>query len=82
MEFFQDLLPHVHRAGRLHQLRLLNPARPDLSVRYNPFQCSDDEYMPVVAMIFGSFNLRKEFFAKHLSSITWRTLYACSFTAD
>jgi hypothetical protein len=44
---------------------LLNPARPDLSVRYNPFQCSDDEYMPVVAMIFGSFNLRKEFFAKH-----------------
>ena len=65
LEFFQDLLPHVHRAGRLHQLRLLNPARPDLSVRYNPFQCADDEYMPVVAMIFGSFNLRKEFFAKH-----------------
>ena len=65
LEFFQDLLPHVHRAGRLHQLRLLNPARPDLSVRYNPFQCSDDEYMPVVSMIFGSFNLRKEFFAKH-----------------
>ncbi len=52
LEFFQDLLPHVHRAGRLHQLRLLNPARPDLSVRYNPFQCSDDEYMPVVSMIF------------------------------
>jgi len=65
LEFFQDLLPHVHRAGRLHQLRLLNPARPDLSVRYNPFQCADDEYMPVVSMIFGSFNLRKEFFAKH-----------------
>src|ERR1700680_1205326 len=65
LEFFHDLLPHVHRAGRLHQLRLLNPARPDLSVRYNPFQCADDEYMPVVAMIFGSFNLRKEFFAKH-----------------
>ena len=65
LEFFHDLLPHVHRAGRLHQLRLLNPARPDLSVRYNPFQCSDDEYMPVVSMIFGSFNLRKEFFAKH-----------------
>lgn len=65
LEFFEDLLPHMHRAGRLHQLRLLNPARPDLSVRYNPFQCADDEYMPVVAMIFGSFNLRKEFFAKH-----------------
>ena len=36
LEFFYDLLPHVHRAGRLHQLRVLNPARPDISVRYNP----------------------------------------------
>src|SRR5215469_2060078 len=27
LEFFYDLLPHVHRAGRLHQLRVLNPAR-------------------------------------------------------
>lgn len=65
LEFFYDLLPHVHRAGRLHQLRVLNPARPDISVRYNPFHCADDEYMPIVSMIFGSFNLRKEFFAKH-----------------
>src|SRR6266571_1148391 len=65
LEFFYDLLPHVHRAGRLHQLRVLNPARADISVRYNPFQCADDEYMPIVSMIFGSFNLRKEFFAKH-----------------
>jgi hypothetical protein len=65
MEFFYDLLPHVHRAGRLHQLRVLNPARPDISVRYNPFQCSDDDYMPIVNMIFGSFNLHDEFFSKH-----------------
>ena len=53
MEFFYDLLPRVHRAGRLHQLRVLNPARPDISVRYNPFHCSDDDYMPIVNMIFG-----------------------------
>src|SRR6266540_2173589 len=65
MEFFYDLLPHVHRAGRLHQLRVLNPARPDISVRYNPFRCSDDDYMPIVNMIFGSFNLHDEFFSKH-----------------
>jgi len=65
MEFFYDLLPHVHRAGRLHQLRVLNPARPDTSVRYNPFHCSDDDYMPIVNMIFGSFNLHDEFFSKH-----------------
>jgi hypothetical protein len=53
LEFFCDLLPHVHRAGRLHQLRVLNPARPDISVRYNPFYCSDEDYMSVVNMVFG-----------------------------
>src|SRR5450432_471387 len=65
LEFFYDLLPHVHRAGRLHQLRVLNPARPDISVRYNPFYCNDEDYMSVVNMVFGSFNLHDEFFAKH-----------------
>jgi hypothetical protein len=65
LDFFYDLLPHVHRAGRLHQLRVLNPARPDISVRYNPFYCSDEDYMSVVNMVFGSFNLHDEFFAKH-----------------
>jgi len=65
LEFFYDLLPHVHCAGRLHQLRVLNPARPEISVRYNPFYCSDEDYMSVVNMVFGSFNLHDEFFAKH-----------------
>jgi hypothetical protein len=65
LEFFYDLLPHVHRAGRLHQLRVLNPARPDISVQYNPFFCTNEDYMSVVNMVFGSFNLHDEFFAKH-----------------
>jgi type IV secretory pathway TraG/TraD family ATPase VirD4 len=65
MEFFYSLLPHIHRAGRLRDLRVLNPSRPDISVRYNPFHCSDEDYMPVVNMVFGSFNLHDEFFAKH-----------------
>ena len=65
LQFFYDLLPYTHRAGRSHQLRVLNPARPDISVLYNPFHCSDDDYMSVVNMIFGSFNLHDEFFAKH-----------------
>lgn len=65
MEFFYSLLPHIHRAGRLGQLRVLNPSRPSLSVRYNPFYCSDQNYMPVVNMVFGSFNLHDEFFGKH-----------------
>jgi hypothetical protein len=65
LEFFYDLLAHVHRAGRLGDLRILNPARPDISVRYNPFYCNDEDYMAVVNMVFGSFNLHDEFFAKH-----------------
>jgi hypothetical protein len=35
----------------------LNPARPDISVLYNPFHCADDDYMPVVNMVFGSFSI-------------------------
>jgi len=65
LDFFHDLLPHIHRAGRIRQLRVLNPARPDISVLYNPFHCTDEDYMAVVNMIFGSFNLHDEFFAKH-----------------
>jgi len=65
LEFFEHLLPHIHRAGRLHQLRLLNPSRPEFSALYNPFFTRDDNYMAQVNMIFGSFNLHDEFFAKH-----------------
>lgn len=63
--FFQDLLPYIHRAGRLQDLRVINPSRPDISSRYNPFACATDDYMPVVNMVFGSFNLHDEFFSKH-----------------
>ena len=65
LEFFYDLLPHIHRAGRLGDLRLLNPARPEVSCLYNPFHSGDDNYMAQVNMVFGSFNLHDEFFAKH-----------------
>ena len=63
--FFYELLPHIHRAERFHQLRVLSPSRPEQSVRYNPFYTDDDNYMAQVNMIFGSFHLRDEFFAKH-----------------
>ena len=55
LEFFHGLLPHIHRAGRLQDLRLLNPARPDTSVLYNPFHTDDDNYMAQVNMVFGQF---------------------------
>src|SRR5438105_29759 len=65
LEFFQELVPYIHRAGRLDDLRLINPARPELSSLYNPFYAEDDDYMAQVNMVFGSFNLHDEFFAKH-----------------
>ena len=64
-EAFEDLLPHIIRAGRLDQLRLINPCRPDISVGYNPFQSNGADYMSVVNMVFGAFNLHREFFAEH-----------------
>lgn len=65
LDFFYELLPHINRAGRLDDLRLINPARPDLSCLYNPFHTTDENYMAQVNMVFGSFNLHDEFFAKH-----------------
>ncbi|MHB8412693.1 MAG: type IV secretory system conjugative DNA transfer family protein [Candidatus Acidiferrales bacterium] len=62
---FESLLPHIHRSGRLSQLRVINPSRPDISVGYNPFQSSEADYMSVVNMVFGAFNLHREFFAEH-----------------
>lgn len=65
LDFFHSLLPYIHRAGRMADLRLLNPSRPELSIEYNPFAADDDNYMAQVSMIFGSFDLHGEFFAKH-----------------
>ncbi len=62
---FESLLPHIHRAGRLGQLRVINPSRPDISVGYNPFHSNQADYMSVVNMVFSSFNLHHEFFAEH-----------------
>ena len=55
LEFFESLLPYIHRAGRMGDLRLMNPSRPELSVQYNPFASEDDNYMAQVLMVFGSF---------------------------
>src|SRR6266566_2311347 len=65
LDFFYELLPHINRAGRLGDLRLINPVRPELSCLYNPFHTTDENYMAQVNMVFGSFNLHDEFFAKH-----------------
>jgi len=64
-ELLDSLLPHIHRAGRLADLCVISPSRPEISVRYNPLHCTDQDYMSVVNMVFGSFNLHREFFKEH-----------------
>ena len=62
---FDSLLPYIHRSGRLKQLRVIDPSRPDISVGYNPFHSNEVDYTSVVNMVFSSFDLHHEFFAEH-----------------
>src|SRR5260370_40203666 len=61
-ELLDSLLPHIHHAGRLADLRVISPSRPEISVRYNPLHCTHQDYMPVVNMAFGPFTFHPEFF--------------------
>ena len=64
-EFLADLLPAIETAGRMHQLRVLNPSRPDISVRYNPFFSEHGLYQEHANFIFESFDLKEDFFHGH-----------------
>ena len=64
-EFLDRLLPHIEAAGRLQDLRVLDPTHPTESSRYNPFYALDDAYQEHVNFIFRSFGLREDFFKGH-----------------
>jgi hypothetical protein len=64
-EFLDHLLPHIAAAGRLQDLRILDPTHPAESCRYNPFYALDDAYQEHVNFIFRSFGLREDFFKGH-----------------
>jgi DNA segregation ATPase FtsK/SpoIIIE-like protein len=64
-EFLDHLLPHIAAAGRLQDLRILDPTHPAESCRYNPFYSLDDAYQEQVNFIFRSFGLREDFFKGH-----------------
>jgi hypothetical protein len=79
-EFLASLLPEIAAAGRMGQLRILDPSQPDISVRYNPFYSKDDSYQEHVNLIFQSFALREDFFHGHqatylsdLARVLWHT---------
>ena len=64
-ELFEKLLPTMEAAGRIHQLRVINPLRPDISASYNPFWSEDGNYEDHISFIFESFKMEKDFFEGH-----------------
>ena len=64
-EFLNDLLPEIAAAGRMHQLRILDPFRPDISVRFNPLYSKAASHQELVNAFFESFFLRQDFFRGH-----------------
>jgi hypothetical protein len=64
-EFLSDLLPAIEAAGRMHQLRVLSPSRPEISVRYNPFFSEHGLYQEHANFVFESFDLKQDFFHGH-----------------
>ncbi len=64
-EFLSDLLPAVETAGRMHQLRVLDPSRPDISAHYNPFFSEHGLYQEHANFVFESFDLKQDFFHGH-----------------
>ena len=64
-EFLSDLLPVLETAGRMHQLRVLDPSRPDISARYNPFFSEQGLYEEHANFVFESFDLKEDFFHGH-----------------
>jgi hypothetical protein len=64
-EFLHDLLPEIAAAGRMHQLRVLDPFRPDFSVRFNPLYSKAASHQELVNAFFESFFLRQDFFRGH-----------------
>ncbi len=63
--FVQELLPHIEAAGRMEDLRLIDPSNPQESWSYNPLYSPDSLYQEHVNFIFSSFGMREDFFAGH-----------------
>lgn len=63
--FVQELLPHIEAAGRMEDLRLIDPSNPQESWSYNPLYSPNSLYQEHVNFIFSSFGMREDFFAGH-----------------
>jgi len=65
-DFLRELVYEVCAAGRMHQLRVLDPFRPEISARFNPlFAREESSHQELVTAFFESFPLRQDFFRAH-----------------
>ena len=64
-KLLSELLPSIEAAGRMQDLRIIDPMRPDISARYNPFWAPQGNAEEHVAFVFESFNMEKDFFEGH-----------------
>ena len=55
-------------AGRLDDLRILDPMSPVISERFNPLYVNDGRYHDVLNNLFASFLLKPDFFQSHQAS--------------
>ncbi len=60
-----ELLPSIEAVGRMQDLRVIDPMRPEISARYNPFWAPQGNAEEHVAFVFESFNMEKDFFEGH-----------------
>jgi hypothetical protein len=60
-----ELLPSIEAAGRMQALRVIDPMRPEISARYNPFWAPEGNAEEHVGFVFESFNMEKDFFEGH-----------------
>ena len=60
-----ELLPSIEAAGRMQDLRVIDPMRPEISARYNPFWAPEGNAEEHVGFVFESFNMEKDFFEGH-----------------
>jgi hypothetical protein len=64
-QLLAHLMPSIEAAGRTHDLRIIDPMRPDISARYNPFWAPQGNAEEHVGFVFESFNMEKDFFEGH-----------------
>jgi TraM recognition site of TraD and TraG len=64
-ELLSHLMPSIEAAGRTQDLRIIDPMRPEISARYNPFWAPEGNAEDHVGFVFESFNMEKDFFEGH-----------------